>query len=87
LSQAFVVIGVVLGLRGRRHTLPQASESADKEEILERLAKHVAARNAFFFGNLVQLAPDGLRKTDRHRFPHDVLDLIRVWQAFNRRSS
>jgi hypothetical protein len=44
--------------------LPQASEPAHQEEVLERLARNVAAGAAILFGNPVQLAPDALGQAD-----------------------
>jgi hypothetical protein len=65
-----------LSLRSGHHALSQPSESTHEEEVFERLAEHVAARDAFVLGDLIQLAPDSLRQADSDRLSHDVLDSI-----------
>jgi hypothetical protein len=45
-----------------------------KRKSSSELPQHVAARDAIFFGNAVQLAPDGLGQADGDHLSHDVLD-------------
>jgi hypothetical protein len=70
-----VLVGVdPLRLSGGHHPLPQLSKPAHEEEILQGLTEHIAARDTLFFGDPIELAPDGLWKANRHSFSHGVLD-------------
>ena len=58
---------------GGHHALPELSKATHEEEIVQRLPEHVAAREALFFRDPIELAPNRLREADRDGIPH-VLD-------------
>ena len=52
-----VLVGVnPLRLGGGHHALPELSKPAHEEEILQGLTENIAARDALFLGNPIELA-------------------------------